>query len=551
KMADLANANKVQGIADIRDESDREGMRVVIELKREANPAQLLADLYQKTPLQVNFGATLLGIVNGEPRQLSLKGLLQEFLDFREETLTRRYRYELDKAQNRLEIVEGLLTALEQLDLVIEILRHAPDGSTAKARLQVRLDLSDRQTDAILAMPLRRLITTERTSLEQEAQELRDSIQTLERLLNDRHELLKSLKKDLRALKRKYANPRRTRIYEAGTEPTPVLEFTSSEDDTPEETIVEYSQRGYLRRFAPRSRQRQKDDGPKDKPGQWQTLSDLDDFVLDQQTLQSNQELLVISRGAKAYTLAVGDIPLQRRQGKGVPLVTLLPEELQGNPSQILWTTPLPEACENKELIALTQGAKIKRLPLGDFQNLTQRGLILMKLKEADELLWLEIVDRQNFVVVGTSSGRVLRFDLNDEQLPLQGRNTQGQTVLRLRTKEQLVGGAVVSPADHLIFMSEKGYGKRLLSADLPLGCRGDLGNTAFHFSRKGDRLISLQSVQADDELILLSSQNRITRLPVAEIPLGQKNSRDITAIVSLQKGENLERVLKAPRNGG
>ena len=551
KVADLANANKVQGIADIRDESDREGMRVVIELKREANPGQLLADLYQKTPLQVNFGATLLGIVNGEPRQLSLKGLLQEFLDFREETLTRRYRYELDKAQNRLEIVEGLLTALEQLDLVIEILRHAPDGSTAKARLQVRLDLSDRQTDAILAMPLRRLITTERTSLEQEAQELRDSIQTLERLLNDRHELLKSLKKDLRALKRKYANPRRTRIYEAGTEPTPVLEFSSSEEDTPEETIVEYSQRGYLRRFAPRSRQRQKDEGTKDKPGQWQTLSDLDDFVLDQQTLQSNQELLVISRGAKAYTLTVADIPLQRRQGKGVPLVTLLPEELQGNPSQILWTTPLPETCEDKELIALTQGAKIKRLPLGDFQNLTQRGLILMKLKEADELLWLDIVDRQNFVVVGTSSGRVLRFDLNDEQLPLQGRNTQGQTVLRLRTKEQLVGGAVVSPTDHLIFMSEKGYAKRLLSADLPLGCRGDLGNTAFHFSRKGDRLISLQSVQAEDELILLSSQNRITRLPVAEIPLGQKNSRDITAIVALQKGENLERVLKAPRTGG
>ena len=230
KVADLANNNKVQGIADIRDESDREGMRVVIELKREANPAQLLAELYQKTPLQMNFGATLLGIVNGEPRQLSLKGLLQEFLRFREETLTRRYRYELDKAQSRLEIVGGLLTALTQLDQVIEILRNAPDGSTAKVQLQVRLDLSDRQGDAILAMPLRRLLGTERTSLEQEAQELRQQIQSLERLLGDRHELLKSLKKDLRALKRKYDNPRRTRIYAEGTEPALPVELESGEE---------------------------------------------------------------------------------------------------------------------------------------------------------------------------------------------------------------------------------------------------------------------------------------------------------------------------------
>lgn len=550
KVADLANNSKLQGIADIRDESDREGMRVVIELKREANPAQLLAELYQKTPLQMNFGATLLGIVNGEPRQLSLKGLLQEFLRFREETLTRRYRYELDKAQSRLEIVGGLLTALTQLDQVIEILRNAPDGSTAKVQLQVRLDLSDRQGDAILAMPLRRLLGTERTSLEQEAQELRQQIQSLGRLLSDRHELLKSLKKDLRALKRKYDNPRRTRIYAEGTEPALPVELESGEEETVTETLVEQTQRGYVRRFPPRSRQRSKEpeEGLTLKPGQWQPLQDLDDFVTDQQTLQSNQEVLVVSRTAKAYTLTVAEIPLQRRQGKGVPLITLLPEELQGNPSQILWTTALPEVCEGQDLIALTQGAKIKRLPLTEFQHLTQRGLILMKLKEEDELLWLEKTDGQSFVVVGTSSGRLLRFSLDEDQLPYQGRNTQGQTVLRLRVKEQLVGGAVVSPGDHLILISEKGYGKRILTADLPLGCRGDLGNTAFHFSLKGDRLVTLQAVHPEDELMILSSQNRITRLPVAHIPLGEKNSRDTKAIVSLKVGETIAQIRRTPR---
>jgi DNA gyrase subunit A len=227
--------------------------------------------------------------------------------------------------------------------------------------------------------------------------------------------------------------------------------------------------------------------------------------------------------------------------------VTLLPEELQGNPSQILWTTALPEVCEDQDLIALTQGAKIKRLPLAEFQHLTQRGLILMKLKDEDELLWLEKSNGQSFVVVGTSSGRLLRFKLDEEQLPYQGRNTQGQTVLRLRIKEQLVGGAVVSSGDHLVLISEKGYGKRVLTADLPLGCRGDLGNTAFHFSLKGDRLATLQAVQPDDELILLSSQNRISRLPVDHIPLGEKNSRDTKAIVSLKVGETIAQIRRAP----
>lgn len=554
KVADLANNNKVQGIADIRDESDREGMRVVIELKREANPAQLLADLYQKTPLQINFGATLLGIVNGEPRQLGLKGLLQEFLRFREETLTRRYRYELEKAQSRLEIVAGLLIALEHLDGVIDILRHAPDGSTAKVQLQVRLDLSDRQGDAILAMPLRRLLGTERTSLEQEAQGLRDQIQSLERLLSDRHELLKSLKKDLRALKRKYGNPRRTRIYPEGTEPAIPLESESPEEDTATETLVEQTQRGYVRRFPPRSR-RSKDSpsetGTADQSGQWQSLSDLEDWVIDQQVLQSNQELLIISRSAKAYTLAVADIPLQRRPGKGVPLVTLLPEELHGIPNPILWTTALPESCDGQDLMALTQGAKIKRLPLGDFQHLTQRGLILMKLKDEDELLWIDRFPcpssgQPSFMVVATSSGRLLRFSVDDQQLPYQGRNTQGQTVLRLRLKEELVGGAMGTATDHLVLISEKGYGKRLRTGDLPLGCRGDLGNTAFHFSLKGDRLIALHTVQPHDQLLIISTQNRITRLPVSQIPLGEKNSRDTKAIVSLKTGETIAQVRQA-----
>ncbi|MDY6786144.1 MAG: DNA topoisomerase (ATP-hydrolyzing), partial [Cyanobacteriota bacterium] len=212
KIADLVNRGRLEGIADIRDESDREGMRVVIELKRDASAKEVLGQLYRQTALQSNFGAIMLTLVDNQPRQLSLRELLQEFLNFREHTLTRSYTHELEQARGRLHVVEGLRVALEQLDEAIEILRNAPDGSTARGRLEERLNLSSIQADSILAMPMRRLTGLERQKLKAECEELQGQIARLELLLGDRHELLKSLKKELRALKRKFGDERRTRI---------------------------------------------------------------------------------------------------------------------------------------------------------------------------------------------------------------------------------------------------------------------------------------------------------------------------------------------------
>ncbi|MCW6038495.1 DNA topoisomerase 4 subunit A, partial [Spirulina subsalsa FACHB-351] len=212
KIADLVNQGKLEGIADIRDESDREGMRVVVEVKRDSNPKEVLRQLYKQTALRSNFGAILLTLVDNTPCQLSLRQVLDEFLKFREQTLTRRYGHELEQCQRRLHLVAGLLAALTQLDLVIDLLRHAPDGTTAKGELQVRLGISETQADSILAMPLRRLTGLERQKLEREYEELQQRIGELERLLGDRHELLKSLKKDLRTLKRKFGDERRTKI---------------------------------------------------------------------------------------------------------------------------------------------------------------------------------------------------------------------------------------------------------------------------------------------------------------------------------------------------
>jgi DNA gyrase subunit A len=212
KIAELVNLGKLEGIADIRDESNREGIRVVIELKRESQPQQVLAALYQQTALQTNFGAIILALVDNQPRQLSLKQVLQEFLRFRETTLTRQYGDELQQASDRLHLVEGLLLALQNIDRVVDILKNAPDGTTAKYRFQAELGISDAQADSILAMPLRRLTGLERQKLETEATELQAKIQQLETLLHNRQEFLKSLKKELRSLKKKFADSRRTKI---------------------------------------------------------------------------------------------------------------------------------------------------------------------------------------------------------------------------------------------------------------------------------------------------------------------------------------------------
>ena len=212
KVAELVNAGKIDGIADLRDESDRDGMRVVIEIKRDSEPSHVLDQLYRQTALQSNFGAILLAIVEGQPRQLSLRQLLEEFLKFREITLLRQYGNELEQAQKRVHTLSGLLIALNNLDAVINILRNAPDGTTAKAIFQTELDLSDAQADAILAMPMRRLTGMEKQNIQAEFQELNNKIAGLNTLLQDRNELLKSLKKDLRSLKRKFADPRRTKI---------------------------------------------------------------------------------------------------------------------------------------------------------------------------------------------------------------------------------------------------------------------------------------------------------------------------------------------------
>ncbi|MGD1712740.1 DNA gyrase/topoisomerase IV subunit A [Dapis sp. BLCC M172] len=554
KTADLVNAGKIEGIADLRDESDRSGIRVVIELKREVDPSVVLHHLYQHTDLLSKFGAIMLALVDGQPRQLSLRELLQEFLNFREETLTRRYTHELEIAQARCHIVEGLLTALTELDTVIDILRNAPDGTTAKVSFQENLGLSENQADAILAMPMRRLTGLEKQKLEEEYEELIQKIQELENLLSDRHQLLKALKKELRTLKRKYNDPRRTRIIDrAESKSTDNVasiskqksnqETANKETDRPtkgrsrksksttvesqiltleatppptEKVVIEFTHRGYIRRVPAKGFEKHQINKKSDI-----TINNSEDFTTNIIEATTDKTLVLLTRTGKAYPLKVNDIPsasnrsTTRNENKGVPLVTLLPpsatKEITDSRRDIIVAQfVLNEAEENKDLIMLTQNGKIKRLSLSDLSELTNRGVTVIKLKEDDELRYANLGKIGEQVVLATSGGRLLRLEIDDEQLPLMGRTAQGSQATRLRKQEELVGCVTLDGESNLLLLSEQSYGKQIPVANLRVANRGGIGQNAFQFTKQTDILAGIVISNSEVLVQMLTTDGRV-----------------------------------------
>ena len=572
KMADLVNQGKLEGIADLRDESDRDGIRVVIELKRDTHPQKVLNALYRQTVLQSNFSISMLALDHGLPRQMLLRDMLQCFLAFREETLTRRYQHQLTEAENRHHILQGLLTALENLDVVIDILRSAPDGSTAKVEFQQRFDLSDRQSDAILAMPLRRLTGIEREKLQTEANDLTAEMLGLQTLLGNRNELLKSLKKDLRSLKKKFGDPRRTKILAIGNQPPAETEpeakkqnlsrtkktqaidsalptpHSELEDTEVTETILELTQRGYARRITPKVFQRQS----RSRNGETTsaTLTELDDFTVQTQFTTTAKELIALTRSGRAYAIRVDDIPPATARSKGAPLITLLPAAAQSDPAGIVGSFVLPDDCEAKNLLIVTQQGRVKRLALEDFIGLTGRGLTALKLKEADQIASITIAQPGEQLVIAASSGRMVRVEVNDDHLPIQSRTAQGQLVMRLGKRERLVGAAIASQGGILLLVTERGYAKQMPIAMLRLSTPGGLGAYGMQFKIKTDALIGLTGVRSETDVMLLTNQDRMVRLDLAAVPMkGRDTAGD--RILDLDQNEKIETLIAIPNPHG
>ncbi len=524
KVADLVNQGRIEGISDLRDESDRDGMRVVIELKRDTNAQQILQQLYKQSALQNNFGAIMLALVDNKPCQLSLRELLEEFLSFREQTLTRLYRYELEQNQKRIHLVEGLLAALKNLDRVIEILRNAPDGSTARVTLQEELGISEAQADSILAMPMRRLTGLERQKLQTEYEELQGAITKLNQLLGDRTELLKALKKELRSLKRKYGNPRRTKILSAeevqkatatakkGTRSkkspqkssaVPVLEAT--EPLPPQDAVIEVTRQGYIYWQTPSGGQK--------------AATSSRDFVIETLAMKQQETLVVLTASGKAYPVALTEIP-QAGNIKKTPLLSLLPKSVQKPEERAVGQFFLPQGKNEKDrdLVLLTKQGRIKRLDLSELKDLSNRGLQVVKLKDKDSLDYAALTQEGQQIAIATTGGRILRFEVNDEQLAIMGRNAQGNQALRLRYNENIVGGVVVTEKDSLLLVSEFGYVKRLAIKSLRLANRGDIGTQALQFSESEDTLAGVILAPKQASFTLLTTKDKVINLPIKPI---------------------------------
>ncbi|MEM9003129.1 MAG: DNA gyrase subunit A [Cyanobacteria bacterium P01_F01_bin.86] len=538
KIADLVNNGRIEGVADIRDESDRDGMRVVIELKREAQPAVVLDALYRLTPLQSNFGAIMLALNDGQPRQLPLRTMLQAFLDFREETLTRQYQYELEKTEARIHLVEGMIRALENLDELIDILRNAPDGTTAKVSLQETFDLSDRQANEILSMPLRRLTGLERQNLQDEYDELITRRDSLLRLLSDRKELLKALKKELRSLKKKFSDPRRTRIQseaERTEENQQLAEILAEQQE--EETVLEMTQKGYARRLSPRAYQRRQ---ARQDATEAQQFQEVEDTILQRETANTAQTLLVLTREGKAYSLCVGDIPQANRQNKGVPLINLLPNSVRSE-AGIAAHLVLTDEVLTHDLVMLTRLGRIKRVSLSDFSNMTGRGLTALKLKKDDELAYVTLAKTDEELAIATSGGRLLRFAINDENLPVMGRTAQGPQALRLRKQEQVVGCVCIHHRDDCVLMiSTAGFAKRLPIGSIHSGARGGIGTQAFLFKQKTDALVAMTACPNGSKVTVITTASRSAQIPIDTIPRRGREQPTTYRLDKFGKGEKI-----------
>ena len=502
KLAEMVNDGKISGIADIRDESDREGMRVVVEVRRDADPGKVLAELQRRTALQSNFGAILLALVNGQPQQLSLRHLLEQFLEFREHTIVRRTRHALRRCEERLEVVEGLIKALARLQEVIAMITAACDAAAAKASLQVHLDLSDRQADAVLSMPLRRLTSLEQDSLRQEAGDLSKEQGELRHLLDDRASLLDTMVRELRQLRKRYATPRRTRLVEGGdavmaqrgaaARPSTEEQRQQALEALPADSRLLIQADGHVRILSSH---------------QWSRLK-LEDMTETGEGPAPPRIFLPVEPppALLAFT-ADGRVALLRwefaAQQQG-PLERFLPESLLG--AAVLQVLPLRSNLHSS-LGLLSSDGRFKRLAIEEFQDLSGRAASVLKLKEGVTLKQVVPFGSNDELVVASSTGRLLRLAVNESNLPVLGRTAQGPQLMRLLPGEDVVGAASVQSGGEVLLASRMGQLKKLRVESLRLCQRGDLGQIGLRFLQRTDQLVDLRGTEGSVVAVRLSGR--------------------------------------------
>jgi DNA gyrase subunit A len=534
RIAELVREGRLDSISDLRDESDRNGMRIMVELKRGAQPKQVLNRLYKYTPLQSTFGAQILALVNGEPRLLTLKRALQAYLEHRQEVITRRSEFELKKAKNRAHILDGLLIALANLDDVIQTIRESADADVAKERLMTRFNLSEIQSQAILDMQLRRLAALERQKIMDEHKEVMSLIAYLEDLLAHSKKILEIIRTDLNEIAESYGDTRRTVIA-----PDATSDLSEESLVKKEEVLVSITQKGYVKRVS-ETTYRSQGRGGRGVIGQSMRDEDEVKFFLRCHTLSI---LLFFSDKGKVYSEKVWQLPEEGRTGRGIPIFNIIniePDE------QITAVVPVASFADAAYCTMATKKGRVKRVALSQFQAVRPSGLIAISLDEDDQLGWVRLTSGKDEIVLISRNGQALRYA--ETEIRAMGRTAMGVIGIRTKPGDHLAALEVIEPEGFLLVVTEKGFGKRTPLAEyLPKG-RGTMGIVSIDKRALGavGKITEARVVQEKDEISLISSHGIVIRLSVEDISIQGRATRGVR-VMDLEEGDTVAALARIP----
>ncbi|MBQ8868818.1 MAG: DNA gyrase subunit A [Oscillospiraceae bacterium] len=510
-IAELIKNKRIEGISDLRDESDRDGLRVVIELKREANPQVVLNQLYSYTQLQITFGAIMLAICDGQPKVLSLKEMMNYYIDFQKEVIVRRTKFDLKKAQDRAHILEGYVIAQDNIDEVVSILRRSKSIPEGKEALMERFNLSDVQATAIVQMQLGRLTGMERNKIEEELAAIRKKIEELLAILNDENLVLAIIKEELTAISNKYGDERRTAIENISGE-------VDIEDLIPvENSVVTLTHFGYIKRIPADTYRTQ---GRSGRGVSGMTRRE-DDFVEEMFVASSHDYVLFITESGKMFRLRCFEIPESSRTAKGTNIVNLLPIENGERIAAMIHLSNLDD--EDKYLVMATEKGIVKRTKLTQYRNIRKNGLIALNLREDDRLCAVRLTGGEDTLLIATRKGKAVRF--NESDVRAMSRTATGVRGIRLRGDDNVVAFTVVKDGEYLVTITDKGYGKKCDPDQYRVQSRGGSGVINYRTDEKRGEVCGVRSVNDEDDLMMISDNGVIIRIRLSDINVSSRNT--------------------------
>jgi DNA gyrase subunit A len=529
KIADLVKEKKLDGISDLRDESDRRGMRIMIELKRDANPQVLLNQLYKHTQMQDSFGVNMLALVEGQPQVLNLKQFLFYYLEHQKDIIVRRTRFELKKAEDRAHIVEGLRIAVDNLDEVIRIIRASRTTDLAKKALCERFALSERQSEAIVEMRLRQLTGLELEKLELEFKELMARIAYLRGILASEKKVLEIIAKELLVIRKKFADPRRSVISDE--------EVTfGTEDLIPEEdAVITITNQGYIKRIPLDTYRSQRRGGR----GVMAMGTKTEDFVRHLFVTTTHHFILFFTNQGKVYRLKVHEIPEAGRQAKGTAIVNLL---YIGGDEKISAVIPVKEFDSEQYLIMATSHGLVKKTSLDQYDTSRRDGIIAIFLNEEDQLVDVKLTSGDEQIVLATRKGQAIRFP--EEQARPMGRNTRGVKGINLAPKDEVVGMEIVRPEANLLTVTANGFGKRTLLTEYRAQTRGGKGIINIKVNKRNGLVVAVQMIKGDEEIMMVSAEGIVIRFNAEDISKIGRATQGVT-LMRLDKGDTVVAVAK------